>query len=154
MGRKPAKAAKAARARARPGAGKPRLLSGGNPQVAKGYGDGPVQTYIAALPGWKGAVGRRLDELIVEAAPAVVKAVKWNSPLYGLEGHGWFLSVHAFAKYIKIAFFQGASLRPAPPVGSRQPRVRYFHIHEDDTLDERQIRAWIKQASKLPGERM
>jgi hypothetical protein len=133
---------------------KPALLSGGNPQIAKGDGDAPVQAYIAAMPGWKRNVGRSLDALIVRTVPGVHKAVKWNSPFYGVENEGWFLSLHCFAKYIKVAFFRGASLRPVPPVESRHKDVRYFHIHEDDELDEAQLAAWVKQASRLPGERM
>jgi hypothetical protein len=135
-------------------AAKPTLLSGGNPQIAKGYGDAPVQAYIAAMPGWKSAVGRKLDALIVRTVPGVHKAVKWNSPFYGIEDEGWFLSLHVFNKYIKVAFFRGASLKPVPPVESKHKDVRYFHIHEDDKLDEAQFTAWVKQASKLPGERM
>ncbi|MTD93332.1 DUF1801 domain-containing protein [Hyphomicrobium sp. xq] len=133
---------------------KPRLLSGGNPQIAKGYGDAPVQAYIAAMPGWKSDVGRRLDALIVRTVPGVRKAVKWNSPLYGVEDNVWFLGVHVFAKYIKVAFFRGAALRPEPPGPSKQKDVRYLDIHEDDRFDEAQLARWIKQASKLPGERM
>ena len=132
----------------------PKLLSGGNPQIAKGDGDAPVQAYIAALPGWKSDVGRWLDALIEEAVPGVRKAVKWNSPLYGVEEKTWFLSLHAFAKYIKVAFFRGAALDPLPPVGSKQKDVRYFHIHEDEPFDEAQFIDWVKQASQLPGERM
>ena len=132
----------------------PALLSGGNPQIAKGHGDAPVQAYIAAMPGWKSEVGRRLDTLIEDAVPGVLKAVKWNSPLYGMEEKTWFLGVHVFAKYIKVAFFRGAALDPLPPVGSKQKDVRYFHIHEDDTIDEAQFTDWVKQASQLPGERM
>ena len=132
---------------------KPVLLSGGNPQIAKGYGDEPVQAYIAAMPGWKREVGRRVDELIVRTVPNVHKAVKWNSPFYGLEGEGWFLSFHVFARYIKVAFFRGTSLRPLPPVESKSKDTRYLHIHEDD-FDEKQFAAWVTQASKLPGERM
>jgi len=132
---------------------KPKLLSGGNPQIAKGYGDGPVQAYIAAMPGWKRDVGRRLDALIVKAVPSVQKAVKWNSPFYGLEGKGWFVSFHVFARYIKVAFFKGASFRPPPPGPSKQTDVRYLDIHEGE-LDEAQFSAWAKQASKLPGEKM
>nr|WP_295464478.1 DUF1801 domain-containing protein [Mesorhizobium sp.] len=132
----------------------PKLLSGGNPQIAKGYGDGPVQAYIAAMPGWKSAVGRRLDAIIVGTVPGVTKAVKWNSPFYGLEGEGWFLSFHVFARYIKVAFFRGASLDPVPPGTSKQKEVRYLDIHEDDQLDEAQFADWVKQASRLPGERM
>jgi len=131
-----------------------KLLSGGNPQIPKGYGDAPVQAYIAAMPGWKSEVGRRLDALVEAAVPGVAKAVKWNSPLYGVEGQGWFLGVHVFAKYIKLAFFQGASLSPVPPVESKQKDVRYFHIHEADQIDEAQLTDWVKQASQLPGERM
>jgi hypothetical protein len=132
----------------------PRLLSGGNPQIPKGYGDAPVRAYIAAMPGWKRDVGRRLDALIVRTVPGVQKAVKWNSPLYGVEGQGWFLSLHCFTKYVKVAFFRGASLHPVPPVPSKHEDVRYFHIHEHDGLDEAQLAAWVEQASKLPGERM
>jgi hypothetical protein len=132
----------------------PKLLSGGNPQIPKGYGDAPVQAYIAAMPGWKSDVGRRLDALIEAAVPGVSKAVKWNSPLYGVEGQGWFLGVHVFAKYIKLAFFRGASLTPVPPVESKQKDVRYFHIYESDQLDEAQLADWVKQASQLPGEKM
>lgn len=132
----------------------PALLSGGNPQIAKGYGDAPVAAYIAAMPGWKSDVGRRLDTIIVSAVPGVRKAVKWNSPLYGVEDQHWFLGVHVFAKYIKVAFFRGAQLSPVPPVASKQRDVRYFHIHEDDELDEAQFADWVKQASRLPGEKM
>jgi hypothetical protein len=133
---------------------KPVLLSGGNPQIAKGYGDAPVQAYIAAMPGWKSDVGRRLDALIVRTVPGVHKAVKWNSPFYGLEGQGWFLSFHVFARYIKVAFFRGTSLRPVPPGESKIKEVRYLDIYEDDRFDEAQLTAWVKQASQLPGERM
>ena len=135
-------------------AGKPTLLSGGNPQIAKGYGDAPVQAYIAAMPGWKSDVGRRLDALIARTVPGVRKAVKWNSPFYGVEGQCWFLSFHCFTKYVKVTFFRGASLRPVPPGESKHKDVRYFDIHEDDQLDEAQFAAWVKQASQLPGERM
>ena len=133
---------------------KPALLSGGNPQIAKAYGDAPVQAYIAAMPGWKSDLGRRLDAVIVRAVPGVSKAVKWNSPFYGIEGQGWFLSFHCFTRYVKVAFFRGTSLRPLPPGESRQKEVRYLDIHEDDQLDEAQLAAWVKQASRLPGERM
>lgn len=133
---------------------KPRLLAGGNPQVAKADGDMPVQAYIAALPGWKRDVGRRLDALIVRAVPGVRKAVKWNSPLYGVENQGWFLGLHAFAKYLKVAFFAGASLRPVPPGDSTSKSTRYLDIREDEPLDEARFVAWVKQASKLPGQRM
>ena len=131
----------------------PVLLSGGNPQIPKGYGDAPVQAYIAAMPGWKSGVGRRLDTLIVRTVPGVNKAVKWNSPLYGVEGQGWFLSIHVFTKYIKVAFFRGTSLRPVPPGESKHKEVRYLDIREDE-FDEAQFVAWVKQASRLPGERM
>jgi hypothetical protein len=130
---------------------KPRLLSGGNPQIAKADGDAPVRAYIEALPGWKRDVGRRLDALIVRTVPNVRKAVRWNSPFYGIEGRGWFLGLHCLAKYIKLAFFRGTSLRPLPPVESKQEDVRYIHIHEDDQLDEEQLASWIRQASELPG---
>jgi hypothetical protein len=133
---------------------KPKLLSGGNPQIAKAYGEAPVQAYITAMPGWKSKVGQRLDALITRAVPGVYKAVKYNSPLYGIEGQGWFLGVHVFTKYIKVAFFRGASLRPVPPGTSKQEHVRYLDIHEDDKLDEAQFAAWVKQASKLPGEKL
>ena len=131
-----------------------KLLAGGNPQIAKGYGDAPVQAYIAAMPGWKRDVGRRLDAIIARTVPNVHKAVKWNSPFYGIEGEGWFLGVHCFAKYVKIAFFRGASLRPLPPGESKQKAVRYLDIREDEPFDEAQFADWVKQASKLPGELM
>jgi len=127
------------------------LLSGGNPQIAKADGDEPVQAYIHAMPGWKSDAGRQLDAIITRAVPGVKKAVRWNSPFYGIEGEGWILGVHCFAKYIKVAFFQGASLDPIPPVESKDKNARYFHIHEGDVLDEAQLRKWVKQASKLPG---
>ena len=152
---KPRKAVrKATKSKGRTAAAKPTLLSGGNPQIAKAYGDAPVQAYIAAMPGWKSDVGRRLDALIARAVPGVYKAVKWNSPLYGIEGRGWFLGVQCFTKYIKVAFFRGAALRPLPPGGSKQKDVRYLDIHEDDRIDEKQFTDWVKQASQLPGERM
>lgn len=134
----------------------PVLLSGGNPQIPKGYGDGPVQAYIAAMPGWKRDIGRRLDALIVRTVPGVRKAVKWNSPFYGAEAEesGWFLSFHCFARYIKVAFFRGASLRPLPPGASKQKEVRYLDIHEGDGFDEALIAAWVEQAATLPGVRM
>jgi hypothetical protein len=132
----------------------PVLLSGGNPQIAKGYGDAPVQAYIAAVPGWKRAVCTQLDALIVKAIPDVQKAVKWNSPFYGVEDGIWFLSFHCFDKYVKVAFFKGASLLPVPPVSSKQKDVRYFHVHEADKIDEAQLVDWIKQSSRLPGEKM
>ena len=135
-------------------AAEPKLLSGGNPQIAKGYGDAPVQAYIAAMPGWKSDLGRRLDALIQRTVPGVLKAVKWNSPLYGVGDQVWFLGIHCFTKYIKVAFFRGASLQPLPTGKSKQKEVRYLDIHEDDQLDEAQFADWVKQASKLPGERM
>jgi hypothetical protein len=134
-------------------AAKPNPLAVGNPQIAKGDGDAPVQAYIAAMPGWKSDVGRRLDALIVRTVPGVHKAVKWNSPLYGLEGQGWFLGIHCFTKYVKVAFFRGTSLHPVPPGGSRSKDTRYLDIHEDDELDEARFAAWVEQASQLPGER-
>lgn len=133
---------------------KPALLSGGNPQIAKGYGDAPVQAWIAAAPGWKGEVAARLDALIESAVPGVKKAVKWNTPLYGVEDGFWFTSFHAFDRYLKVAFFQGASLDPVPPVASKQKDVRYFHIHEGDPFDEARLTDWMKQASERPGEKM
>lgn len=129
----------------------PRLLSGGNPQIPKGDGDGPVQDYIAAMPGWKSAAGARLDALVVKTVPGVRKAVKWNSPFYGVEGQGWFLSFHCFNKYIKLTFFTGAQLKPLPPVGSKDPNTRYLHIYEDEPVDEAQLADWIAQAAKIPG---
>jgi hypothetical protein len=131
-----------------------KLLSGGNPQIAKGYGDAPVKAYIAAMPGWKRDVGRRLDALIERTVPNVYKAVKWNSPFYGIEGQGWFLGIHCYTKYIKVAFFRGTSLRPVPRGESKQKEVRYLDIHEDDEIDEAQFADWVKQASELPGERL
>ncbi|MCV0369342.1 DUF1801 domain-containing protein [Filomicrobium sp.] len=154
--KKPAakKTTKPPKAMPKPKPGEVVLLSGGNPQIAKGYGDAPVQAYIAAMPGWKSDVGHRLDALIESAVPNVSKAVKWNSPFYGVEGEGWFLSFHCFTKYIKVAFFRGASLKPTPPGTSKQKDVRYLDIYEHDELDEAQLIDWIKQASKLPGEKM
>lgn len=144
----------ASKVAAKRAATKPALLTGGNPQIAKGYGDAPVQAYIAAMPGWKSDVGRRLDALVTRTLPDVHKAVKWNSPLYGIEGQGWFLGIHCFTKYIKVAFFRGTSLRPVPTGESKQKEVRYLNIREDDELDEAQFARWVKQASQLPGERM
>jgi hypothetical protein len=131
---------------------RPTLLSGGNPQIAKADGDAPVQAYIAAMPGWKRDAGRRLDALIVRTVPNVRKAVRWNSPFYGIAGRGWFLSFHCFAKYIKVTFLRGAALRPLPPVASKHKDVRYFHIHEDEPLDEELMARWIGPAAKRPGE--
>jgi hypothetical protein len=153
-------AAKTARSRktaadpSRSKATKPRLLSGGNPQIAKAYGDAPVQAYIAAMPGWKSDLGRRLDAIIERTVPDVYKAVKWNSPMYGFEGQGWFLSMHVFTKYVKVAFFKGRSLQPVPPGESKHKEVRYLDIREDDELDEAQFADWVRQASRLPGEKM
>ena len=130
---------------------KPILLSGGNPQIAKADGDAPVQAYIAAMPGWKRDVGRRLDALVVQAVPGVRKAVKWNSPFYGIEGQGWFLSFHTFTKYIKVGFFRGTSLRPLPPGESKSKEMRYLDIHEHDRLEEAQMAEWIRQAAAVPG---
>jgi hypothetical protein len=130
---------------------KPKLLSGGNPQIAKADGDVPVKAYIAAMPGWKRDVGRHLDALITRTVPGVRKAVKWNSPFYGMEGQSWFLNFHCFTRYVKVAFFRGASLRPVPPGESKDKNVRYLDIHEDDPIDEPQLAAWVKQASRLPG---
>lgn len=136
---------------ARPG--EPVLLSGGNPQIAKGYGDAPVQAYIAAMPGWKSELGRRLDGIIERTVPGVNKAVKWNSPLYGTEPDHWFLSIHVFEKYVKVAFFRGTSLKPVPPDPSKHKEVRYLNIREGE-FDEAQFADWVRQASKLPGEKM
>jgi hypothetical protein len=133
---------------------KPTLLSGGNPQIAKADGDAPVQAYIAAIPaGFKRDAVRQLDSLITRTLPHVRKAVRWNSPFYGIDGQGWFLGVHCITKYVKVAFFRGTSLRPLPPVQSKQKHVRYFHIYENDTLDEKLLATWIRQASELPGEK-
>jgi len=134
--------------------GEPVLLSGGNPQIAKAYGDAPVQAYIAAMPDWKRAVGTRIDALIVGALPDVRKAVKWNSPFYGASEDGWFLSFHCFARYVKVAFFKGASLKPLPPGASKQKDVRYFDIHEGEAIDEAQFTDWVRQAARLPMEKM
>jgi hypothetical protein len=133
---------------------KPVLLSGGNPQIPKGEGDAPVKAYLAALPGWKRTVGRRIDALIVRTVPGVRKAVKYNSPLYGAGEEGWFLSFHCMTKYIKVAFFRGTSLRPLPPGESKQTECRYLHVYEDEPLDEARFADWVKQASRLPGEKM
>ncbi len=149
---KPKAAAKSAKA---PTADKPVLLSGGNPQIPKGEGDAPVQAYLAAMPGWKQGIGRRLDKLIAATVPGVRKAVKWNSPLYGAPGQeGWFISFHCFTHYVKLTFFRGQSLSPIPPGESKSQDTRYFDIREDAEWDEAQLIAWIKQASKLPGEKM
>jgi hypothetical protein len=132
-------------------AAEPVLLSGGNPQIAKADGDAPVQAYIAAMPGWKSDVGRRLDSIIVSTVPDVRKAVRWNSPFYGMEGRGWFLNFHCFTRYVKVAFFDGTSLDPLPPEASKDENVRYLHIYEGGQFDEAQFAAWVKRASQLPG---
>src|SRR5687767_15102503 len=126
----------------------PTLLAGGNPQIAKADGDAPVQAYIAAMPGWKGNVGRRLDALVVRTVPGVRKAVRWNTPFYGVEGQGWFIAFHCITKYVKVTFFRGTSLRPVPPVESKVEGVRYFHVREHDRLDEELLASWIRQASE------
>jgi hypothetical protein len=150
--RKPAKATK--RTAAKPPAAEPLLLSGGNPQIPKGDGDAPVRAYIAAMPGWKRDIGRQLDALVVRTVPGVRKAVKWNSPFYGApDQDGWFLSYHCFAKYVKVTFFRGTSLRPVPSGESRHKEVRYLDVHEG-ALDEAQLASWVQQASRLPGERL
>lgn len=131
----------------------PVLLSGDNPQIAKGYGDAPVQAYVAAVPGWKQGVVSRLDALVVQTVPGVQKAVKWNSPFYGVERDAWFLSLHCFAKYVKVTFFRGTSLKPVPPGASKMPEVRYLDVREGE-LDEAQFTDWVRQASALPGEKM
>ena len=151
MAGKSKKSAKVARKGPMVGA-KPTVLAGGNPQIPKGDGDAPVRAYIAALPGWKRDVGRRLNALIVRTLPNVRKAVRWNSPFYGIEGQGWFLSFHCMTKYVKVALFRGTSLRPVPPVESKNEGTRYFHIHEDAEVDEEVVTSWIRQASELPGE--
>lgn len=135
-------------------ADRPVLLSGGNPQIPKGDGDGPVQAYIAAMPGWKRGVGQRLDALIAAAVPGVRKAVKWNSPFYGVEGEGWFLSLHCYTRYVKVAFFRGGLLTPIPPEASKSGDTRYVHIYEDGVFDEALFTDWVTQASRLPGERL
>jgi hypothetical protein len=156
VAKKPRKAAgngkrsSATKSKARSKAAKVVLLSGGNPQIAKGDGDAPVQAFISAMPGWKRDIGRRLDALIVRAVPHVRKAVKWNSPFYGIEGQGWFLSFHVFTRYVKVTFFRGTSLQPVPPGASKHKDVRYVDIHEDG-LDEAQMATWVKQAAALPG---
>ena len=129
----------------------PKLLTGGNPQIAKGDGDGPVQAYIQAMPGWKQQIGEQLDALIVRVVPGVSKAVRWNSPFYGVEGRGYFLGYHCCTRYIKVAFFRGSSLKPLPPEASKQADVRYLHLFEDTAWDEDQLADWILQASRLQG---
>jgi len=131
---------------------KPKLLSGGNPQIPKGDGPESVRAYIEAMPGWKRDVGRELDALIERAVPGVRKAVRWNSPFYGVEGQGWFLAMHCITRYVKVTLFKGTSLDPVPPVGSKHPEVRYFHIFEGEPMDAAQVERWVKQAAKLDGE--
>ncbi len=150
--KKPKKSAKLAKkAAAERVAKKPNLLLGGNPQIPKADGHAPVQAYIAAMPGWKRGVGHRLDTIIVRNVPKVRKAVRWNSPFHGIEGQGWFLNFHCYTKYVKVAFFRGASLRPVPPGESKDKDVRYVNIHQDDHIDEGQFATWIRQAAALPG---
>lgn len=132
----------------------PKLLAGGNPQIPKGEGNGLVQAYIAAMPGWKQRVGRAIDDVIERTVPGVRKAVKWNTPLYGVKGQGWFLGFHCYERYVKVTFFRGASLDPVPPGQSKQKDVRYLDIHEDDLIDDSSLSDWIRQASALPGERL
>ncbi|MDX2132966.1 MAG: DUF1801 domain-containing protein [Planctomycetota bacterium] len=136
--------------RAAPGA--PRLLSGGNPQIAKADGEAPVRAYLAAMPGWKRDIGLALDSLIVRTVPGVRKAVRWNTPFYGVEGRGWFVAFHCFDRYVKVTFFRGTSLDPTPPIGSKSPGVRYAHVHEGERADDRQMEDWVRQAAALPGE--
>jgi hypothetical protein len=131
----------------------PKLVSGGNPQISKGTGDAPVQAYIEAMPGWKRDIGRRLDALIERTVPGVRKAVKWNSPFYGVEDGVWFLSCHCFTNYVKVTFFRGTSLRPVPPGASKHPDVRYLDIRQDG-FDDAQLADWVRQASELPGEKL
>jgi hypothetical protein len=150
-GKKKTKAKKKTAAK-RP-AKKTKLLSGGNPQIAKGYGDAPVQAYIAAIPGWKRDIGKRLDAIITRAVPGVKKAVKWNSPLYGVEEGLWFASFHCFINYVKVTFFRGTSLKPVPAGTSKHKTVRYYDIREGE-FDEAQFTDWVKQASNLPGEKL
>lgn len=138
----------------KPADGGPVLLSGGNPQIAKGYGQEPVDAYIAAMPGWKSAVGRWIDDLVSREVPDVSKAVKWNSPFYGKADGTYFLSMHVFARYVKLTFLNGAHLDPPPPKPSKHPDVRYLDIHEDDPREEAQLVHWIRQASRLPGEKL
>lgn len=152
-GKKSGQAKAPAKSRAKPAAkgrgGAPKLLAGGNPQIAKGVGEAPVATYLAAMPDWRQRVGRRIDALVVATVPHVQKAVKWNSPFYGLEGRGWFLAFHTYTRAVKVMFFKGTALDPVPPGGSAK-ESRWIDVHEHD-LDERQLVAWIRQAAALPG---
>lgn len=152
--KKPAVTAKSDKSTAAAGKKPVKLLSGGNPQIAKGYGDEPVQAYLDAMPGWKQTVGRRLDQLIEQAVPDVAKAVKWNTPFYGFADQGWFVAFHCFDKYVKVTFFRGTSLKPVPPGKSKQLEVRYLDIREADDFDEAQFTAWTRQASRLPLEKL
>ena len=136
------------------GAAKPKLLAGGNPQLAKADGDGAVRAFIAAMPGWKQGIGRYLDELIVREVPCVKKAVRWNTPFYGVEGQGWFLGFHCITKYVKVALLNGASLLPPPPVQAKHQATRYLHVHEGEPLDEPMLVSWLRQAAALPGEHL
>ena len=149
--RKIPKTSRRARLAVKPRKKAPKLLSGGNPQIAKADGDAPVQAYIAAMPGWKRDLGRRIDALIVRTVPNVRKAVKWNSPFYGIEGRGWLVGMHCFNEYVKLAFFRGTSLRPLPPGASKVKDVRYLDIREHDEIDEGRLAGWMRQASALPG---
>ena len=149
-GRTPRRSTRAAAKASENTGGEVRLLSGGNPQIAKADGDAPVQAYIAAMPGWKSDVGRRIDDLVVRAVPDVRKAVRWNSPWYGIEGEGWFASYHVFTRYVKVTFLNGASLDPVPPGSGKDPDSRWVDIYEDK-LDEEQLAEWVRQAAGLPG---
>ncbi|MEV1129446.1 DUF1801 domain-containing protein [Agromyces sp. NPDC049794] len=133
---------------------KPRLLAGGNPQIPKGDGEEPVNAYLRAMPGWKQDVGQRLHDLIVKTVPDVRMAVRWNSPYYGVEGNGWFLSYHCFTRYVRVTWLNGSSLDPPPPGESKHEHVRYLDLHEDDEFDDERIASWIRQASELPGDEL
>jgi hypothetical protein len=149
--RKPTRPRRSSRAEPPADAASPRLLSGGNPQIARGDGDAPVEAYLAALPGWKGPIGRRIDALVALEVPGVRRAVKWNTPFYGVAGRGWFLAFHAFTRYMKVTFFRGAELDPPPPVASKVAGTRYLHLAEGEAIDEAQLRRWIRAASERPG---
>jgi hypothetical protein len=129
-----------------------RLLTGGNPQIPKGDGEGPVQAYIAAMPGWKSDVGRRIDRLVMAVCPGARKAVRWNAPFWGIEGQGWMLSLGCVTRYVKVCFLRGAELDPPPPVASKHARVRYLHIFEDGAFDETQFADWLRQAARIRGD--
>lgn len=132
----------------------PVLLSGGNPQILKGDGDAHVQAYLEAMPGWKGDVGRALDALVMQTVPQVRKAVRWNTPFYGVEGQGWFLALHCFTRYVKVSFLNGSALQPLPPESSKDPDARHVHVHEGEALDTARLQAWIKQAAQHPGAKV